>query len=612
MMSLMIDLIALIDSSAMWLTFLVIAVSMAFYATEWAPLEVVSLGALISLMALALMAPTSGIDADSLLNGFSNPALFTILALLVIGQGLIQTEALSGVTEKLSNLWPKYPVRVVLIALIAAGAISSIVNNTPVVVVFMPVLAAVLSKRQLSPARYMMPLSYITILGGMTTVLGSSTNLLAAGVARAAGVADVTFFSFAVPGLAMATVGGLYVLFVVPRIVKDNSVGKAGIRSRNTQFITEIRLSATHPLVGDHTVAGMFPKMTTMTVRAVRRGRQDFLPPFDDITLQPGDTLILAATRDALTEALHDWHMLDEASTVIEDQAGDTNGDKGFTLCESLVPPGSRLVNNGIDQAGFLAQHGVLILGVERRSRMPRQPLSQIRLEAGDILLIAGKRHALERMRGLQDLVVLEWSASEIKPSGLAVRAWIIFALTVAAIASGMVPAAIASIGGAFAMIVAGCINIRQAGRAIDRKIVLLVGSSIAMATAMAATGGADYVANSTLSLLGTESPAVVMGGLFIVVAVITNFLSNNATAVLFTPVAIAAANKLGIPALPLIATVILGANASFASPIGYQTNLLVMGAGHYRFRDFIISGAPLVILVWLVFCLVAPWYYGV
>jgi len=281
-------------------------------------------------------------------------------------------------------------------------------------------------------------------------------------------------------------------------------------------------------------------------------------------------------------------------------------------LYEALVPPGSRLINNGVDQAGFMAQHGCLILGVERRSRMPRQPLSEIRLEAGDVLLMAGQREAFARLRGLQDLLVIEWSGTEIRPHGMAIRAQIIFALTIVAIASGVVPMVVAAIAGAFAMIASGCLNIRQAARAIDRKIVLLVGASIAMAHAMANSGGADFIAEVTISQLGGVSTGFFMSGLFLVVAILTNFLSNNATAVLFTPIAIAAASRLGIDPLPLIVAVILGANASFASPIGYQTNLLVMGAGHYRFRDFIMVGTPLVIIVWVVFSLVAPWYYGV
>lgn len=354
---------------AMWLTFLVIAAAMLFYAAEWASLELVSLGALVALMAIALISPETGLSAEVLLSGFANPALITILALLVIGQGLIQTDALTQLTERLSQLWPRSPGRVVVLTLLIAAALSSVVNNTPVVVVFMPVLAAILARRKLPAARYMMGLSYITILGGSVTVLGSSTNLLAAGVARSAGVDSVTFFSFAVPGLAIAAIGGLYVLFVLPRLLRDRTDGERDPRGRNIQFITEIRLSPEHPLIGDHTVAGMFPKLTNMTVRAVIRGRQNFLPPFDDITLMVGDTLIIAATRDALTDALRAWNMLDHTSSVPHT---DANGDNAVILCESLVPPGSRLVNTGIDQVGFLAQHGVLILGVERRSRMPR------------------------------------------------------------------------------------------------------------------------------------------------------------------------------------------------------------------------------------------------
>ncbi len=604
----MFELIANSETLAMWLTFAVIVAAMAYYAMEWAPLEIVSLGAIVALMIVGLIVPGSGIGPENLLTGFSNPALFTILALLVIGQGLIQTEALSSLAEYLGNLWPKNPTLVVLVALVIAGAASSIVNNTPVVVVFMPVLASILARRKISAARYMMPLSYITILGGMVTLLGSSTNLLAAGVARDAGI-ELSFFSFAVPGLAMAIVGGMYVLFIAPLFVPDNQKRTPEMRARSMQFITEIRLTPGHPLVGDKTVAGMFPKLTTMTVRAVRRGKTNFLPPFDDITLQTGDTLIIAATRDALTEALKNWRAF-EGHEVLGSGAQE-EGDSGILLYEALVTPGSRLVNNGVDQAGFLAQHDCLILGLERRSRMPRQPLSEIRLEAGDVLLMAGQRSAFSRLRGLQDLMVMEWSGSEIRPHGMAIRALVIFGLTIAAIASGFVPIVVAAITGAFAMLASGSLNIRQAARAIDRKIVLLVGSSIAMAHAMAISGGADFIAEIAINQLGNASPAVFMAGMFLLVAVLTNFLSNNATAVLFTPIAIAAAAKLGVDPVPLIVSVILGANASFATPIGYQTNLLVMGAGHYRFRDFILVGSPLVIIVWVVFALVAPWYYG-
>lgn len=580
---------------------------MAFYAMEWAPLELVSLGSIVALMFVGVMVPGSGIDAEDLLRGFSNPALFTILALLVIGQGLIQTEAMASLAEYLGGLWPERPTLVVIVLLILAGFASSIVNNTPVVVVFIPVLASILKKRDISTAKYMMPLSYITILGGMMTLLGSSTNLLAAGVALDAGI-EISFFSFAVPGLAMALVGGVYVLFIAPLFVPDNEKDTPQTRTRAMQFLTEIELTSGHPLIGDKTVAGMFPNLTTFTVRSVRRGHDDFLPPFDDIVLQMGDVLIIAATRKALTAALREWRAFEAHET----SDSPTDGEDALLLYEALVPPGSRKVGNLVDRAEFAARYGCHILGIERRSRMPREMLSQIRLEAGDVLLISGQRSAFARLQGVQDLLVMEWSGSEVQPHGRALKAQLLFLATILAIATGVVPMVVAAISGAFGMIAFGCLNVRQAARALDRKIILLVGSSIAMAFAMTASGGADFIAEAIVSRVEGVSPGMFMGGMFIVVAILTNFLSNNATAVLFTPIAISAAAQLGVDPLPLIVSVILGANASFATPIGYQTNLLVMGAGHYRFKDFILVGGPLVLIVWVVFCLVAPWYYGV
>ncbi len=591
----------------MWLIFATIGGAMLFYATEWVPIELTSLGALVALILISTLLPQTGLSAEQLLIGFANPALITILALLVIGQGLIQTEALAGLSEKLVRLWPDNPMRVVILALIIAGAASAIVNNTPVVIVFIPLLASLLAKRNLPASKFMMPLSFMTILGGMTTVLGSSTNLLAAGIAQQNGIESVSFFSFAIPGLIMAIIGGIYVLFIAPRIMPDNAGDTIVKQNRNRQFITEIRLSYGHPLIGEHTVGGMFPKLTNLTVRAVQRGKERFLPPFDDITLKSGDILIIAATREALTQALRDWHAFEDTGSINTQER-----EKGVMLCEALVPPSSRLIGYGVDQSGFMAQHNVLILGMERRSRMPRQLMSEIRLEAGDVLLIAGQPSAFEKMRGLQDLIVIEWSASEVKPRGHALRALIIFFLTVATIASGISATVVPAIIGAFFMIASGCLNIRQAARSIDRRIIMLVGSSIAMASAMQSTGGAEFVANGVIASLGTSSPAIIMSGLFLLVAIFTSFLSNNATAVLFTPIAIAAANSLNVDPLPLIVAVILGANASFASPIGYQTNLLVMSAGHYNFRDFFIVGIPLVIIVWIVFSLFAPYYYGV
>jgi di/tricarboxylate transporter len=593
------------------MTFVIVGVAIVLFAMERVALELVALGVIVALLLVGLVAPEAGLGAEPLLAGFANPALLTILALMVMGQGLYQTDALSGFTRRIETLWPRHNARTIAIALVVAGAASAVINNTPVVIMFIPVLIAVALRRKFSARKIMMPLSFITILGGMTTLIGSSTNLLAAGVAAKAGVAGLDFLSFTVPGLAMAVAGGLYVIFVLPRLLPETVPGAGGdTPARNLQFISEVRLTPGHPLVGETSVAGMFAQLTSITLRAVRRAGVNHVPPFEDLTLQAGDVLIIAATRENLTAALRQWRAFEGTPAAGARAGGD--GDAEFVICEALVPPGSRLVNNGVNQAGFMAQHGCLILGVERRSRMPRQSLAEIRLEAGDVLLLAGQSSNIDQMRGLQDLVVIEWTAAAVKSNRHAKQALGVFAGVVALIATGILSPVLAAITGAFFMIAFGCLNIRQASRAIDRRIVLLVGAAIAMATALDVTGGAMLVANSVVGALGDTEPAIVMSGLFLTVAIITNVLSNNATAVLFTPIAISTAASMGVDPLPFVVAVILGANASFASPIGYQTNLLVMGPGHYQFRHFLIGGLPLVLIVWVVFSVVAPWWYGV
>jgi di/tricarboxylate transporter len=237
--------------------------------------------------------------------------------------------------------------------------------------------------------------------------------------------------------------------------------------------------------------------------------------------------------------------------------------------------------------------------------------MSEIRLEAGDVVLILGPRDSVRGLRTNRDVLLLEWSAIELPEVHFAGRARLIFAATILAGASGAVPIVIAALAGAAAMIPAGCLNIRQASRAFDRRIYLLIAAAIAMAESLEATGGAAVLAHGVVNAMGGAGPAMIMSVLFLLIAVMTNLLSNNATAVLFTPLAINTAVELGIDPTPFVFTVIFAANCSFATPMAYQTNLLVMGPGHYRFGDFARAGLPLIFLMWLAYSAFAPWYYG-
>ncbi|MCB2080550.1 MAG: TRAP transporter large permease subunit, partial [Novosphingobium sp.] len=278
-------------------------------------------------------------------------------------------------------------------------------------------------------------------------------------------------------------------------------------------------------------------------------------------------------------------------------------------LAEAVVAPGSRLVGRAVEAAALSATTGCFVLGFQRQSRMTRVRIGDIRLEAGDVLLIGGQRDDIARLRLNRDVILLEWSAVEVPTNNRAGWAVLIFALTVALAATETLSLVLSALAGSLAMIATGCLNVRQAARSVDRRIYLLVGSSLAMAAALEATGGAEFVAHSIVAAFSGAPTIVLLSALFLTIAVFTNILSNNATAVLFTPIAVTAALELGASPHTFVMTVILAANCSFATPIGYQTNLLVMAPGRYRFVDFLRAGVPLVLLMWLTFTLTAPMY---
>jgi di/tricarboxylate transporter len=604
----------------MGFTFAVIVVAVGLLASERVRLEVTCAGIIVAFLVFFHFYPVIGPDGDNLLGpdrllaGLANPALIAILGLLVIGQGLFQTGALEAPTRMIAQLAGRRAVLVPPLVLLIAAVISAFMNNTPVVVMFLPVLGSVAGRLRMSVSKVLMPLSFVAILGGNTTLIGSSTNLLVADVAVGAGLPRLGFFDITVPGAVLAAVGFVYVLFVMPRLLPARATMAEEVAELGgKQFIAQIQVGFDHPLVGTKSVSGMFPSLKDMTVRLVQRGERPILPPFEDVTLRPGDVVIVAATRQVLTEALKAPQSILAAAPgeSDEEQAGPRDGEGQLMLAEAVIAPGSRMIGRTVEQSGLHAASGCIVLGIQRRSRMIRLRLSDIRLEAGDVILVLGTPDQIHDVRGNRDLLLLERSAAELPMTERASRALAIFAAVVLAAAIGLVPIVIAALTGAFAMVATGCLNVRQAARAFDRQIYLLIAASLAMALPLDATGGAMFLAHGVVDALGNASSAVLLSAIFALVAVLTNLLSNNATAVLFTPIAASAAAEVGAEPLPFVIAVIFAANCSFASPIGYQTNLLVMGPGHYRFGDFLRAGTPLVILIWIAFSVFAPWYYG-
>ncbi len=612
------------SSVQMWATFAVIIAAIIFYALDHISMEITSLGTISVLLILFHFMPVYDVDGvnlldlRSLLAGFADPALITILALLVIGQGMVQTGALETPAQIIVKHGITYPRMIILACLVSVMVISALLNNTPVVVIFIPIMITLMDKMDKSAGLILMPLSFVAILGGMTTLIGSSTNLLVAGAYKGQTSLEIGFFDFTVPGLFLAALGLIYVTIIAPLVLpkKLSTADEGALVITGKQFIVQLDLIEGNSLIGKKSVAGMFPDLPRMTVRLVQRGSKVYLPPFDDITFQENDCIILATTRANLTEKLSsDPSLLKGILSVpnMDNMENETKQDvsRGQQIAEVLVAPASRLDGRTLEQVGYHLQGGCTVLGIQRRSRMIRTSMHDTRLEAGDILLVVGISVQINALKTNKDVLLMEWSTQEVQVRSDSWKALGIFTGVVALAASGAVPIAIAATCGAFSMIAMGCLNIRQASRAVDRRIFLLIGAALAMGASLQATGGALYLAESMIQILEGSSVAITLSAFFLLIAILTNMLSNNATAVLFTPIAINIATKLGVDPMIFVTAVIFAANCSFATPMGYQTNLLVMGPGNYKFRDFMKVGVPLIIILWLGYSLFAPWYYG-
>lgn len=599
-------------SMPMIATFIIVAIAVYCYVRETFSIEVVSVGVIVTLMlffTLPSVEMSTELRNSDILSGFAAPALIAIMALLVVGQGLFQTGALEGPIGTINKALDKQPRKTLFFVFIGAFAISMFMNNTPVVVMFIPVLAAMASRLKKSTSRYMMPLSFLCILAGMTTLIGSSTNLLVNDVLQRTTDFSLSFFTQFGPGIVLAIIGAVYIILAAPFLIPERKNFETEITDTGHQYIAQIQVTPTHPLVGVEPVAGLYPKLKDVTVRMIQRGEQSLLPPFET-TLEAGDVLIVAATRKSLSKLLSSRpaYLKGMLSITGFDENEKLTDEQGsLVISEAVIAPGSRMIGRNIEQIGFRRQTNCLVLGIQRRSRMIRTRMLDIRLESGDVLLIFGYDKDVRALRNNRDLLLLDWSRVELPDIRKSIIARTIFIATIALAALGILPIETASLGGALAMIVTGCLNIRQAARALDMRIFLLIGAAFAMGLALDATGGAAYIAHGVVATFMPYGDQILISAIFLIVAIMTNVISNSATALLFSPIAISISVQTGIDPIVMVLTVIFAANCCFATPIAYQTNLLVMGPGHYKFSDFARFGTPLILLLWISYTLLLP-----
>ena len=611
------ELVSISSSWQMWMTMLFVLVAVYLYVTEKYSIESISVGIVTTLMIFFhFFKPeiSANFDSTSLLSGFAAPALITIMALLVVGQGLFQTGAFEGPILRINNALDNSPRRTLSIVFILAFSVSMFMNNTPVVVMFIPIISAMALRLRHSTSIYMMPLSFVCILAGMTTLIGSSTNMLVNDVLVRSTDLSLKFFTQFPFGIILATIGSIYIIIAAPILLPNKRKQKNKNQASGQQYIAQIRITEHHPLNTSVPIAGLYPKLKNVTVRMVQRGEKVLLPPFEH-ALEENDILIVAATRKSLSNLLTSSpEYLKGMLNITGFQKNQKDGDynQSIVISEAVIAPSSRMIGRNIEQIGFRRQTGCLVLGIQRRSRMIRKSMLDIRLEAGDILLLFGYESEIIELRDNRDLLLLDWSTKELPDIRKSILAQLIFIGTVACAATSFLPIEIAALSGAIAMIASGCLNIRQAVRALDMRIFLLIGAAFAMGLALEKTGGAEYIGLTVVNTFQPYGDQILLSSVFFIIAILTNIISNSAAALLFAPIGLAISQQTGINPISIVLTVIFATNCSFATPIAYQTNLLVMGPGHYKFSDFALFGIPLIFILWLSFSLLSPYFFNV
>ena len=597
---------------------LVLAVfAMLLFTRKNLPLETASFIILISLAVGFELFPfqVDGqiLHPDFFFHGFGHEALVAVCSLMIAGQGVVRTGALEPVGRGLARLWKISPGVSLLLTLLIAAFISAFINNVPVVVLLLPILISVSIRTKTSASKVLMPMGFATLLGGTCTTIGTSTNLLVVTVAADMGLRRIEMFDFLVPAVLAGGVGIAYLWLIVPRIIPERKLTLADTSPR--VFIAHLAIPEESALVGKTLAEAIRKAGGGMKIRGIRRGTESLIMPLPSVIIKAGDQLIIRDTPERLKEieiVLEGALYQDEnmGKPVDEDHPLKAEDQQ---IAEIAVIQGSPLRGKTFSEISFSDRYGIIILAIHRAGKRLQKGLdsiSNVRLQAGDILLVQGPREQIASLKKEKDLLVLD-ATVDLPFTKKAPLALLIMLTIIVTAAFGWMPIAISASCGALAMIVFGCMSWNDATKALSTQVIMIVVASLALGSALLKTGGADYLAELFLSLSGGAPPSVMLSGLMLLMAVLTNAVSNNATAVMGTPIAISIASQMGQPAEPFVLAVLFGANMSFATPMAYKTNLLVMNAGEYTFNDFLRVGIPLVIILWGTLSWLLPTLYG-
>jgi len=576
--------------------YVMLLLTVILFVTDRVRTDIVGLMIVVVLGALGILEP------KTLLLGFSNEALVTIAAMFVLSAALMRSGLVRALGGKLAEFSRGSPVRFMIMALSAVCFMSAFINNTPVVVVFIPAVLTVCARLGASPSKFLMPISFASMLGGSCTLIGTSSNILIA--SYAAGIDfEVGMFEFTGVGVVIVLVGMSYLLLFSWRLLPNHTTIASTLSADEAkEYITQVSLGPDSDLIGKNLAETPLASAGIKVAELIRGDRVQRLEA--EMPLIEGDVLLIRGELNKILE-LDRQHSISITPDLQED--GSEVKRVEMTLFELMVAPESPLIGQSCRQLGLRQRFDVSVFALQRRGRHHQREIADLELKMGDILLVRGSSEALENLRRKNEFILLEGVHDEVIEPHKAPLALGTILLVVLLAATGLAPISVLALGGAAFLVISGVLTARDAYSSIDWSVLVLIAGMIALGTAMDQTGALEIAAEQLYMVTGGWGPNATLWVFYFMAAVLSLLILNKPAAVLCAPLGIELADKLGCNPEPFIMAVAFAASTAMATPMGYQTNLLVYGPGGYNYRDFVFFGLPLNILVGVVACLLIP-----